>query len=60
MDYKRLDGKTPSGGDYSEIYYLDENNNLADESKAKRCRIRECRADGTLLNEITGFCNNEH
>ena len=38
---------TPSGGNYSEICYLD--NNL--------CVIRECKSDGTLINEIFGYNN---
>ena len=28
--YKRIDEKTPSGGDYSEIYYFDNNGNQID------------------------------
>ena len=48
--------KTPNGGDYSEIYYLDDNGNLVDEAEATKCIIRECKADGTLINEIFGNC----
>ena len=55
--YKRIDEKTPSGGDYSEIYYFDNNGIQFDSEKATRCIIRECLKDGTLLNEIHGECN---
>ena len=57
MTYKRIDEKTPSGGDYSEIYYFDDFGQPVDEDKASKCVIRECKADGTLLNEIFGTCN---
>ena len=57
MTYKRIDEKTPSGGDYSEIYYYDDSGHPVDEDQATRCVIRECKADGTLLNESFGICN---
>jgi hypothetical protein len=57
MTYERIDERTPSGGDYSEIYYLDNNGNQIDSEKATNCIIRECLKDGTLLNEIHGKCN---
>lgn len=41
---KRVYGKTPSGGDYSEICYIDNN----------RMVIRECKEDGTLIAETWG------
>lgn len=53
--YKRIEEKTPSGGDYSEIYYMDEDGNPTDEDEAVTCIIRECKSDGTLLNEIHGI-----
>lgn len=52
--YERIDGPTPNGGAYSEIYYFDANNNPVDESKAVRCVIRECDADGNLIHETWG------
>ena len=55
--HERHDGPTPSGGDYSEIYYFDDNNEAVDSSIATWCVIRECKNDGTLLNEIFGRCN---
>jgi len=57
MTYEKVIGKTPSGGDYSEIYYLDDDGNPAENDVATKCMIRECKADGTLLNEIYGSCN---
>lgn len=56
MTHKRIDEKTPFGGDYSEIYYMDDDGNIVDESVATKCVIRECKKDGTLLNEIFGVC----
>lgn len=52
--YLRDDNKTPSGGAYSEIYFFDDSGNSADEEEATRCVIRECAANGDLINEIWG------
>lgn len=41
---ERVYGKTPSGGDYSEICYIDD----------KRTVIRECKEDGALIAETWG------
>lgn len=46
--YERVNEPTPAGGDYSEIYYLNNDNDVVDSSEAKKCVIRECKADGTL------------
>ena len=54
--YKRCDEPTPSGGAYSEIYYLNDENEAVDSSIATHCVIRECLADGTLIQEIWGMC----
>ena len=53
-NYERHDGPTPSGGAYSEIYYLNDKNEVVDSSIATRCVIRECREDGTLIQETWG------
>jgi hypothetical protein len=58
--YKRIDGKTPSGGAYSEIHFFDENGNTSDEKDAVRFVIRECKADGTLLGETWGIKPKKH
>lgn len=54
VNYKRIEEKTPNGGDYSEIYYMDKYGNPTDEDEAVTCIIRECKSDGALLNEIHG------
>ncbi|MCC8152957.1 MAG: hypothetical protein LIP01_01310 [Tannerellaceae bacterium] len=48
---ERIDGPTPSGGDYSEIYYQDAAGNPIDKEKAVTAIIRECSVDGELINE---------
>ena len=45
---------TPNGGDYSEIIFLDDYNNIVPEKKATQCVIRECKKDGTLVAETFG------
>ena len=48
----RKDGPTPHGGDYSEIYFLDNDNNyVEDKHDAVKAVIRECKSDGTLIFE---------
>lgn len=51
---ERIDEKTPSGGDYSELVYLNDDMEPVDESVATKCVIRECMSDGTLVNETFG------
>lgn len=53
----RTNEKTPNGGDYSEIIFFDNQGNIVDESIATKCVIRECKDDGTLINETWGKCN---
>ena len=57
MTRKRTNGKTPNGGDYSEVVFLNDAGDSVDETVATKCVIRECKADGTLVNEIIGICN---
>ena len=57
MTSERIMGKTPNGGDYSEVFYFDEDGNLTDLQKAVRCIIRECKLNCELVNEILGECN---
>ena len=59
MTYEKIIDKTPSGGDYSEIFYLDDKGNSTDSDKATHCIIRECKNDGTLLKETFGKCNQQ-
>jgi len=49
--YYRTDEPTPSGGDYSEIYFFDDKDNNVDETVATKCVIRECKANGDLIME---------
>ena len=55
--YKRINEPTPNGGDYSEIYFLNELGQHVDEAVATKCVIRECMIDGTLIFEYWGVCN---
>lgn len=48
---KREAGPTPNGGDYSEVYYMDDDGNIVPEENATRGIIRECKNDGTLISE---------
>ena len=57
MTSERIMGKTPNGGDYSEIFYFDEDGNWQIPQKAVRCIIRECKMNCELVNEIFGECN---
>lgn len=51
----RIDEPTPNGGAYSELVFLDENNDVVDESNATHCVIRECTEDGTTVAETWGI-----
>lgn len=53
--HKRVNKKTPSGGDYSEIYYMNDNFEVVDETEATLCKILECKANGDLIFETIGF-----
>lgn len=52
--HKRTNKPTPRGGDYSEIFYLDEDGKVVDETIATKCVIRECKANGELICETWG------
>ena len=56
VTHERREGKTPCGGDYSEIFYMDDQGNAVDASAATWCMIHECRADGTLIRETICSC----
>ena len=49
--YKRINEKTPNGGDYSEIFNLNDKNDPADETVATHFIIRECKNNGELVSE---------
>ena len=54
---KRHDGPTPNGGAYSELYFMDKNFKIVDESIATHCVIRECDKNGKLIHETFGLVN---
>ena len=45
-------------GDYTEITYYDDTDQMVDPEEASRIRIREMLADGTVIKESWGFCGN--
>ena len=53
--FERVEGKTPNGGDYSEIFYQNDDGEPVDESVATKFVLRECKTDGTLVHETFGF-----
>ena len=57
--FKRINGKTPNGGDYAEMYFQDDKGNPVEEAKATRFALRECKKDGTLIFETFGFLGEE-
>lgn len=53
----RVNEKTPSGGDYSEAFYLDDNHNIVEPDKATLILINECMKDGTVINTTYARAN---
>lgn len=46
----RIDGPTPNGGSYSEMFLFDVDDNIvSDRGLAIRGVVRECAEDGTLI-----------
>ena len=54
---ERKDSVTPNGGDYSEIFYFDEDGNSVDKEKATKAIIKEYKKDGTLICETFARIN---
>lgn len=53
---ERSNEKTPNGGDYSEMYYLDKDGNLAESMEAaKTFRILERLENGDIVQETYGI-----
>ena len=50
-------GPTPSGGDYSEIVFFNDDGDVVEEKDATCCVIRECKDDGSIVNETWGVVN---
>jgi len=57
MTSERRDGPTPKGGDYSEMFYFDDDGNSVDKTVATKVIVRECKNDGTLIKEIFANIN---
>lgn len=53
-NHETIKERTPNGGAYSEIYYLDKDGKVVDESIAVKCVIRECDKNGELIMETFG------
>ena len=51
MKVERHNGKTPAGGDYSEVYYMNDKMESVDKKEATKGIIRECKKDGTIVQE---------
>lgn len=53
---ERVNEKTPNGGDYSEMYYLDKDGNLAESMEtATNFRILEKTNNGDIVLETWGI-----
>ena len=52
IGYEKILGKTIKGGDYSEIYYYNNDNEACTFSEATRCIIYERKNNGTLIHTI--------
>ncbi len=51
MVFEVIREKTPFGGSYREIYYFTDGMMPCEKEKATRAIVRECKEDGTLINE---------
>lgn len=49
ITHERFNKPTPNGGDYSEIFYMDEDGNYVDKRVAVKAVIYECKNDGTAI-----------
>jgi len=57
MKIEKRIGKTPNGGDYSEMCIFDDKGSvMIDGFKSYKCIIRECKNNGELVGETLGFC----
>lgn len=53
----RVEGKTPSGGAYSEAFYLDDKDNIVDPENATHMIINECLENGEIINTTYAAAN---
>ena len=60
MDIKesqeRIDERTPNGGDYAIVYYMDKDGNPCKSEQAEKCEIVEYKNDGTFVMSTLGYC----
>ena len=50
ITHERYDRPTPNGGDYSEIFYMDDDGKYVDKKVATKAVIYESKNDGTAIN----------
>lgn len=50
ITHERYNRPTPNGGDYSEIFYMDNDGKYVDKKVATKAVIYECKNDGTAIN----------
>lgn len=56
----RYDEKTPSGADYFEMFYCDDDGNEKDRDEATMVIITEFRKDGSIMNKTWGYLENNN
>ncbi len=59
ITYERINLKTPSGGDYYEAHFFDNEWKYTTKDKTVNVIIRECKEDGTLVKETFMHRNNK-
>ena len=50
VTHERYNRPTPNGGDYSEIFYMDDDGKYVKKKVATKAVIYECKNDGTAIN----------
>lgn len=56
-NYEKVYGKTASGGDYTILYYMDDDFELCSKGVATKCKIYEVTNEGKILSESEGVIN---
>jgi len=54
---ERREHQTPNGGDYSEIFYFNDEGNIVDKEAATKAIIKEYKKDGSLVYETFANIN---
>lgn len=57
--FERVYDKTPNGGDFSEIYYYNQNHMPCLSNEAVTCTILERKFSGEIITRTYGLCNGE-